>query len=226
MAYSEPLRIRAWLRAPVIADAWLPLDGALLYQHTRQELGAQVSSLPGASLIEQPKGEPLKGGRLPMTIVHAKDWYYRCSWAVWGAHIDGQDHWSKRFDQSYAGLVHFGGRRGKVDTSAGAYRAYHMPVYYRSALWVEWYCVGQRGELEPLIHSITHLGKKVSQGWGRVMRWEIQTIREDWSIMREGRLTRGVPIYHLPEGCERKMGNYGIRPPYWDWRNQMELVMP
>jgi hypothetical protein len=224
----EPLRIRAWLRAGVISDPYLPLDGVLLYQHTRSDLGANDLTTPGASNLAQPKGEVMVGGRLPLAYVHCKDWYYRCSWAQWGPHVDGQDAWSKRFDVSQAYLVDFRGKRGKVDTSAATYKAYRMPVFYRSALWVEWYCVGDKTALERLLTCVTHLGKKTSQGWGRVARWEIQLHHDDWSIWGPDRqLMRGIPRYNWPrELGEPKIGLYGVRPSYWDRRNQIDLVLP
>lgn len=227
MGSSDCLRIRAWLTAPVVTDVWLPLDGILLYQHVRSDIGGREVTISGASALEQPKGEVMIGGRLPIKIIHAKDWYYRCSWAHWGPYVDGQDAWNKRFDATLSDLVDFRGKRGKVDTSAATYKAYRMPVYYRSALWVEWYCVGDQEQLNPLIKMTTHIGKKVSQGWGRVLRWEIETISDDWSIWRDGQLMRGIPRYHVLDGLEAQVtGYYGIRPPYWDKRNQMELMLP
>lgn len=229
MASSKyvPLRVRANLRSPVVADEWLPLDGVLLYQHTRRGMGAQEMSIPGLSNLGQPKGGEMRGGRMPIAIIHAKDWYYRCSWAQWGPYVDGQDYWSKRFDNSHAILIDFGSRRGKVDISAGAYKAYRMPVYYRSALWVEWYCVGKLPDLAELIYMVTHLGKKISQGWGRVSSWDIEQIDHDWSIWHDDNLMRGIPRYHWPREREpERVGLYGIRPSYWDRRNQMELVLP
>lgn len=222
-----PLRVRCWLRAPVVADQWLPLDGILFYQSVRDDLGAQEVTVPGASLLAEAKGGPMRGGRLPLAYVHAKDWYYRCSWAQWGPCVDGQDAWSKRFDQTHADLVDFRGRRGKINTSAGDYKAYRMPVYYRSALWVEWYCVGEPEHIRYLLSTLTHIGKKTAQGWGRVARWEIEPVEEDWSIWQGDRLMRGIPRYHWPrERGEPQMGVYGLRPSYWDRRNQMELVLP
>jgi len=222
-----PLCVRAWMRTGIVADEWLPLDGVLLAQATRSDLGAQEVSLPGASMLEQPKGEEMRGGKLPISIVHAKDWYYRCSWAQWGPHADGQDAWSKRFDMTHASLIDFNGKRGRIDTSASTYKGYRMPVFYRSSLWVDWYCLGNLTEIDKLLSGITHLGKKTSQGWGRVALWEIKPIEQDWSIWRGDMLMRGIPIYHWPrENDSPKIGHYGIRPSYWDRRNQLELVMP
>lgn len=221
------LRVRATLRTPVVADNWLPLDGILLYQRTRDDLGQRDTNVPGASLLAQPKGGEMIGGRIPVAIVHARDWYYRCSWAQWGPHADGVDAWSKRFDQSLVDLVDFNGRRGVVNTSSGTYKGYRVPVYYRSAMWVEWYCVGDKERIEYLLSTVTHIGKKSAQGWGRVIAWEVEQIDEDYSIWRDGQLMRGIPVYHWPRelGAPRK-ASYGVRPPYWLSSNQTILAMP
>jgi len=222
-----PLRVRAYLRTPVVADAWLPLDGILLYQSVRNDLGPRAANIPGISLQAQPKNGEMIGGRLPLKIVHAKDWYYCCSWAQWDAYADGQDAWSKRFDQAYSDLIDFSGRRGVIITGRGAYKGYRTPIFYRSALYVEWYCVGDAERIRYLLSTVSHIGKKTVQGWGRVAKWEVEAIEKDKSIWDGNRLMRGIPIYHWPrELGTPRLGQYGIRAPYWDRRNQMELVMP
>lgn len=229
MACNEPefLRITAHLRTPVVSDAWLPLDGILFYQATRAEMGPRMVTISGSPVSPQPKGERMLGGRLPIKIVHNKDWFYRCSWAVWGPTVEGTDYWNKRFDQSLADYIDFRGKRGRIDISSSTYRAYHFPVFYRSTLWIRWYCVGVAEEIRQLLRSATHLGKKTSQGWGRVAAWEIDQIEEDWSIWKGNELMRGVPIYNLPKDRQAvKKLFYGVRPPYWDTRNQIELEMP
>jgi CRISPR type IV-associated protein Csf3 len=167
---------------------------------------------------------------LPLAIARQgqDNWYYRCSWAQWarGA-TEGQDHWNKRFDNGLSGLVDFRDKRGKVVIEAGQYKAYHMTIFYRVAEWVEWYCVGNRAEIEYLLSTVTHLGKKYSQGWGRVYRWQIEAAPEDWSVWKDGRLMRGVPFDDIA-GYKGgfNIGTYGIRPSYWRQSNQVPLVMP
>lgn len=221
----EALRVRACLRSGVISDRWLPLDGLLFYQAVRRDLGPQELTLPGASMLQQPKGAETIN-RLPLKYVHAKDWYYHCSWARWSHTEEGQDHWNKRFDVGFADLVDFRGRRGRVTIEKNEYKAYHMPLWYNAALWVEWYCVGDRRDIEELLSTVTHIGKKTSQGWGRVSRWEIEPIEDDWSIWQGDKLMRGIPRYHWPKERPANTSLYGIRPSYWDRRNQVELVMP
>ena len=218
----ESLRIRAHLRTPVIADEQMPLDGILLYQAHRDLGGPQVATIPG--------DYSCRGvSTLPLDIVYPgrRNWYYRCSWASWSHDVEGRDYWNKRFDTSYASLVDFGNRRGKVIIEQGKYKAYHMPVFYRAALWVEWYAIGDKAEIEHLLSTVTHIGKKAAQGWGRVTRWDIEPLTEDWSVVRDGRLMRGVPIDDAQAlGVEYDRAHYGIRPSYWKADNQMWLAVP
>lgn len=223
----EPLRIRATLRTPVIADRWLPLDGLLLYQTHRDQCGPQVQTLPGEYSSQ------MKIATLPLGISNPgrRIWYYQCSWAQWSNEVEGREHWNKRFDSKLADLVDFGKRRGKVIIEQGRYKAYHMPIFYRAALWIEWYCMGDKAGIEYHLSTMTHIGKKTSQGWGRVIRWEVEPWPEDWSVWRDGQLMRGVPVeefakhgWVFPVGTN--ITNYGVRPSYWKRNNQIMLAMP
>jgi len=222
----EPLCITAYLCTGIVCDQWLPLDGILLYQTCRDTLGPQIVTVPG--------GQDVQGvGTLPLGIVHPgrRNWYYQCSWAQpqpWWAG-EGQDHWNKRFDQGFAYLVDFQGRRGKVIIEQGQYKAYHMPVFYYAAQQVEWYCIGDKAEIEYLLSTVTHIGKKGSQGWGRVSRWQIKPWGEDWSVWRDEKLTRGIPAEDwqiVKSGEPFNLMHYGIRPSYYRHTNQMPLVKP
>lgn len=218
----ESLRVRAHLRTGVVADRWMPLDGILLYQAHRDKDGPQVMTVPG--------GYTCQGvSTLPLGIVHPgrRNWYYQCSWAQWSHDVEGRDYWNKRFDAQFADLVDFDSRRGKVIIEQGRYKAYHMPIFYRAALWVEWHCIGDRVEIEQLLSTVTHIGKKASQGWGRVARWEIEPWHEDWSVWRDGRLTRGIPAEDVCDtGGPFNLAYYGIRPSYWKKSNHKMLAMP
>lgn len=223
-ARFQPLRVTAWLRCGIICDPYLPLDGILLYQAFRMRHGPQVRTLPGTF-----SGDVEEHVAMPLEIRGQGDvWYYACSFAYpqpwWFA--EGQDHWNKRFDQSYVSLVDFQGRRGKIHVGQGRYRSYHMPVFYRVAPKVTWYCVGDSKGIESLLYGVSHLGKKRSQGWGEVMEWEVQHWAHDWSERdAEGRLTRALPA-EVNGGVPLDLKLYGLRPPYWDRQNQMLVALP
>lgn len=232
MAYLrifQPLRVTAHLRTGIVADRWLPLDALIWYQAHRDQLGPQDATLPGGQTQRHKVSMPFK-------IIHpgTNDWYFSCSWAHpqpwWMA--EGSDYWNKRFDSVYADLVDFAGRRGKVVIEKGKYKAYHMPIFYYAALKIEWYCVGDRSRISALLSTMTHIGKKTVQGWGRVTRWEIEPWPDDWSVWRDGRLMRGVPFNDVLKAREYKdvqpfdVMHYGLRPSYYRSIHQRKLAVP
>jgi len=212
------LKVTARLRTNIICDRWLPLDSILHAQHCRECLPELAVTVPG----EQPA--ELDMPFLKKRHIGTPFWYYACSWAQWQPQ-EGKDHWNKRLDSSFAYLVDFGKKRGKIIIEQGAYKAYHMPIFYFIADRIEWYCVGIGDEIRRLLGACTHLGKKTTQGWGRVATWLIESWPEDWSVRRDGKLTRGVPARDAGE-IPQDMHLYGIRPSYYNKNNQILLVMP
>lgn len=214
-----PLRVRALLRAPVVSDRWLPLDG-ILYYHALRMAGCAPDALLSGRMDQQVE--------LPLARVGTgPDWFYACSWSQpqpwWSA--ESKTYWTNHFDSAYApGLVDFGKRRGLVQTNGGEYKAKKMPVFYRVAREITWYCLGDPGTIRALLSCVTHIGKYLVQGWGRVMRWEVEYVDEDWSVWMNGRLTRGVPARLAPDHSRTEY--YGLRPPYFDRRNQFPLAVP
>jgi len=190
----------------------------LLYQACREQYGVQAASLPGGHR-KQP------AVHMPLAIVRpgTMDWYYACSWAQpqpwWLA--ESCDHWNKRVDIGFAELLD---HHGRILIEKGRYKAYHMPLFYYVASRIEWYCVGDRAIIERLLSTVTHIGKKQAQGWGRAARWTVEPWPEDWSVWRDGQLIRGVPLSDVPERKEALL--YGIRPGYYARHNQMMVVMP
>ena len=218
MAEFKQLRIRAYLQCGVISDQFLPLDGVIYYHMVREKMGVQAYSIPGASAVPE-----FQNITLPLKKTGPKNeaWFYNISFAQWPEHtVEDSQSYAKRFDLKYSDFVDFGKRKGKVDVSRGQYKSYWINTYYRHALYVDWYCIGNKEELERLLSFCTHLGKKTSQGWGAVLRWEVVEWPEDWSIRGpQEKLMRAVPI--LGKGLI-----YGVRPPYWHPHHTTSCKMP
>lgn len=213
----EPIRIRAYLQSGVISDQFLPLDGVIYYQLMREAFGENVYSLPNE--VNLPSAHSIT---LPFLIENegSEDWFYKCSFAQWSAEvIEDQQTYSKRFDLSRSGIVDFGKKKAHVDNQRGTYKSYHVKVYYRHSNFVDWYAVGNRQELEKILPFCTHLGKKVSQGWGAVLKWEVTPWEHDWSIYANSTLMRAIPT--TSHGFI-----YGIRPSYWLPANQVNCTLP
>ena len=213
--YSQ-LRVRAYLQSGVISDQFLPLDAVLYYHLTRQIMGEKVISKPGESNVRQ-------GANVTIPILKAgpKDdaWFYHVSFAQWPENtVEDETFYVKKFALQRSGLIDHSTK--KVTVNKGEYKAYHITEYYRHALYVEWYCVARKEELENLLRFCTHLGKKTSQGWGAVLNWEVIEWPEDWAIRGPGnRLMRAVPV--RGDGFL-----YGVRPSYWNNRHIFPCKMP
>lgn len=209
-----PFRVRAWLRTPVVSDAMLPLDGILLYQAMRRKYGPQEATLPGTVIVQS---EPAD---VPLKVVNpaGAEWFYACSFAQWPrSTAEGKAYWEKRVNTKRLDIVDLG-RASRVVIEKGLYRSYHMPVFYRAAPWVEWYGMGDLEAIDRLLRDVWAIGKKASQGWGRIIRWDVVPWMADWSVMAGVKLMRAVPA----EGGIL----WGIRPPYWRRENQVPSRMP
>lgn len=218
-ANFQPLQVRAWLQTGIISDRFLPLDGVLYYHTVRKAFeNEEFVTVPGVSILPESIGITL-----PIRKANAeqKSWFYKCSFAQWPEHtIEDQQTYSKRFDIKFSRLIDFGKKRGNVSTASGRYKGYHVKVYYRHALYVDWYVDGDRVAIENLLRFCTHLGKKPAQGWGAVNRWEVSSIPHDRSVRDDkGNLMRAVPI-------DKPSFTYGLRPSYWEPKHQFNVALP
>ena len=217
----EPLLITAYMQSPVAGDFSLPLDAILYYQAHREVLGPQVATVPGAHVAEGVGSAalPIAKQRVIRDGKRSREWFYRASWARWPLATEGIDHWNCRFDFQLESLVDFGGRKARVEIGSGRYRSYHQPIFYRHAVAIEWCVVGDCAAIERLLSCCTHIGKKVSQGWGSVLKWMVEPTADDWSVRDSaGRPTRAIPS----DGGILS----GYRPSYWSPRNQALCELP
>lgn len=214
-----PLHVRAYLQTPIMSDVSLPLDAIVFNQFVRDKIGPKTHTFSRESTVPN-----FSGFNLPFLKrnINCPEWYYACSFAVWPEHTKmGKHEYAKRFDFADAvDRVDFGGKRGKVETSRGEFKNYFVKEYTWSCLYVDWYCRGNKKELEMILPFCTHIGKKSSQGCGAVLRWEInETDRDWWKENDNGELMRAIP-------CKDGLFTYGIRPSYWLPKHQFNCKMP
>lgn len=215
----ENLRIRAYLQTGVISDQYLPLEGILLYLKTRGKYESdRIETLPNQLNVK----DPISDFRLPFESSRIQDkWVYHCSFAQWASPIayDTQNY-AKRFDVGLSDVIDFKQRRAAVNTIAGAHKNQFIKVYYRHAEYVQWFARSDKRELERLLPHLTNLGKKSSQGWGAVLRWEVTTVPDDLSLYD----SNGNPNRSIPNPDSKQW--YGYRAPFWLQENQTTCVLP
>ena len=216
-----PLKIRAYLLDGRVAgtEPFFPLDSILAAEWIRRNHPDKFYNPPPPGVKEGWIEAPL-----PFERRGERKWYWACSFNQAEPVMEYVTYWHRRFDDAQERYIDFQGRRGKVDEKSGKYKAYRMPLNILILPWLEWYAVGDLEAVRELCEGIVSIGKKPSQGYGIVERWEVEEWPEDWSEVRDGKLTRAVP--ELPAGVAGQRRIYGVRPPYWQRENQVEAWLP
>lgn len=218
----QPLRVIAKMQDGRVAtmDGHLPLDGLLAaawmrrnhpdayYNPSSHMLGSELI-IPDLPLERRGQGD---------------DWYWASSFNVAENLGEYALHWHKRFDDHAEQYIEFGKRRGRINNKSGKYKAYRMPLVIQIFDQLEWYAYGDRDGVYELLSSLTHIGKKTSQGLGLVDFWMVEPWHEDWSEVAGGHITRS--LVELPEGAQGIRQTYGIRSPYWHRDNQRVCYVP
>lgn len=158
------LTVTARLGAPVALDPVWPqtLDGLLASIARRERLGADYG------LVVDHHVEHLPLGRLPTKSRWV--WLATCAQPV-----DGRPHlrhWAKRTDAEPAERV-VASRLNKYITSGGRYRDHWSPLPVTISTGLRWHCIGDPIELDRLLQHALWVGKKRSQGIGRVVDWDV-----------------------------------------------------
>lgn len=151
-----------------------------------------------------------------------------CTSVGFGDNRESITSWSKRWNEQDDELVKFKGKgKKRVDIGAGFYKNYHMPVVTKSYKTISFYVRGDLGEVERLLENyISYLGKKGSQGFGQVRKWEFVEIEKDYSIFKDGKLMRPIPAKQDKIDFEIKnmvARQHPTTPPYW--RPERELCL-
>lgn len=128
-------------------------------------------------------------------------------------------NWNKRWESKYDNYVDLG-KKGKVDIGAGPFKNYHMPLIVHSYKTIHFYVRGNMEEIKRLLEKYIHfIGKKSSQGYGEINKYEFKEIEADYSIVKDKKLMRHIPkIYKEKleiENEELKIMEKSTIPPYW-----------
>jgi hypothetical protein len=122
--------------------------------------------------------------------------------------------------------------RVKIATTGGEHRSYRLPLRTRCIDAVVWFAKGDRRELRRELKRVHGLGKKLSQGWGRVREWIVEEtdIQAWWYADSEAGT---VLMRELPAGDYLPNDLVGFRPwhggavpPYWQADLFCEMVQP
>lgn len=164
-----------------------------------------------------PDGEPVD---LPLPLVEHDGVWLAGDLSPTGHARESFTRWRRRPDLD-AALTHLSSRR--LPRSGGAHRAMDEPLAICVTQHLAAVCVGWQQGVVELLDRVWHVGKKRSQGYGRVAEWHVRNIGPPAGADRvfvddSGRATRPVPTRTAVElNASGRVVHGGYRPPYW-WR--------
>lgn len=227
MADHHVVAIRARLVTPVVESlrGGLNLDGAL---------SAAVSHRFGWC-------HDVHTARAVIPIPVRLLWVLPDGWPLWACtrlmpvapHAQAARYWHGRWPaESWRALrPSRAGAPGKIDQKAGRWKDYRVPLAAMACETWEALAVAPADALRDLLNQVLWLGKKNSQGLGRVAAWGVQPrpdLTPDQALPRI-LANRPVPVAALadlgqppPRGATA--AHMGWTPPYWDSDRWAEVV--
>lgn len=206
-----PFRITLRTLKPIAGNDPLHLDGLLakaVVEAARR--GHPLPATEGAYHIPLP---------LAMARSHEGLPAWQCNDFESVAALVGHTHYHQRSDANpydpaaIAATLPGKKRRRMPPTTEGQYMSYRVPLQYTEADYWQSEAVGNADAVLQLLREhITTVGKKSSQGWGRVASWQSEQISSFT-------LRRPTPLTSVGTSISAQM--MGWTPPYWHrglWR--------
>ncbi len=220
----DNLQTIAHMASPLVAyDDWSPSLDALLEYVLLDRLNLIT---PNPTKEDAERNLPLIFEQMPIARKMLNgEWY----WAVSSPHYIENHQQTTRFRKRWDYQEHhleWGKKRAKVSGSEGHFKAYDLPRYDREMQTIHWFCIGDRDRILELLQSVTHLGKKRSQGCGQVHKWEVLPFEHDWHLWRGDKLARPMPVNMIEPPQAINMMQWGWRPPTWLAANKSMCFMP
>ncbi len=166
--------------------------------------------------------EPCECVTLPLLRMrHGSAWWFRAS-AVVPLGVSSQQFWSKKFEHQHEDMLDMG-KATQVPLTMGRFKE---TMGRLETVWMPelvFYAVGFRKNVNRLAKHITHIGKKASQGFGRVVEMKIETLPDPIdSFTSDWKTSDGQPARNLPVEFARNHGlaiektcEAPVTPPYW-----------
>lgn len=225
---SEPLRLRVWLRSPLVWDAWngVGIDGALQHAIVLRETGRLADDV----FADAPRSV-FADIAVPLADVERAGRRIACaSWAQPPVcAVESLRYWRKR---ARAELMPIPGGKGVLVTGGGAYKSLQIPVPTLATPYVDFFVVGDRSLLSDLLRDVGAIGRGRAGGLGSVLGTEITSESEDRSLRWRGRPMRATPVadeheaaLHFEHGAY-ELREAATRAPYWHMSTRALCAMP
>lgn len=218
---TAPLRVRAWLLAPVAWDPYeggISLDGPLSWAAVLRASGES----PDDAFAECPRGRHIE---IPLPLARRD---YPGGW-VWCASLaqPSPDQTSGVRKRRRRPDVELYPLRGKVPINGGAYKALDQPIMTLRATWLEWEVFGDRERITDMLSSVPSIGRDAARGLGTVDGWEVVEGDSD-GCERDNHPLRALPVGYAGAArfLDYDMREVAYRPPYWRKDAREVCVVP
>lgn len=208
----EPLKITAVLTSPYVSTDYIFFDALVSSAVWQDCMKDKAFNTPEnkTDVFYIP---------LPLKLIGTKEPFYSASIGFPKQAIEGISRWRKHTDIE---------SKKKIQIGSGEFKRYDMPMPYTSTEEIVFYANGNKAEIERLLDYIPSIGKKRTQGYGNVRKWQVEQSDHDWSIVRDGVPMRPIPISEAAPfnlKCDVEM-LFAVRPPYWHRSNLTKAFMP
>ena len=219
----KPLKISCYMQTNFICNDYINLDGILEYCEAQNLLEQGV--IEGNGNIKE---EDLVDIDIPIQkyFYNENKYIYMSSIGLFDG-VQSIEKWKKKYPTDYIDYI----KKDKVIINSGKRKDYNMPMICYSCEKIVFYCIGIRKEIEELLKNLYFIGKKSSQGYGKIRKTIIEDIELDkcnWKIKQFpiSKEDDFIKILTEKKDIYKSAGNIACRPPYWAKKNIETCLIP
>jgi len=121
--------------------------------------------------------------------------------------------------------------RKSISATSGIYKDRRIPIRLKLVKKIVWFCCGTKNSVLEILQNISSIGTKRKQGFGIVLKWEVEDVEKDYSffIKKDNKriLMRNMPKDLIEDDVIGYTIKYGaVSPPYWHPGRFMNIAFP
>jgi CRISPR type IV-associated protein Csf3 len=216
------LKVTAYLETNIICNDFITFDGIISYLESLSYVARGIIN-PDALVTEDDLID------IPIPIEKYKfedDFVYKSSIGLFDG-IETIEKWKKKYPTEY---IHFIENK-KVGINRGTRKDYNMPMISFSTDKIIFYVVGKKQNISVMLKKMKFLGKKSSQGYGKVRKWSIEDVEEKncfWFLrsfpIKFVNLVKYIGSLDFDFSLISRFSSY--KPPYWARKNHTICYLP
>lgn len=217
---NRPFRAIFGLSAPVqLNHPWILFDGLVAHINLMRALGDDYYLLPAKYSL----GRAFKGGKLGvgLPLAQTDNSLWHASASVFEPQALYLETIYKRFEDKYFTGVKTG--KKAIYSGQGYFRAHALQLPYLAAETVTFYGRGDLTAIREICALVPGIGAKTAIGFGAVREFEVVETEADYSLVKDGRAMRPLPVRLLRRWSDQAL--LAWRPPYWS-ADSVELCAP